>query len=248
MKYNVPLYMLLKESIERKIETGEYLPGEMLPSERAMAQELGMNRETVKKAINLLSKEGLVESIQGKGTFVVKKGQKIYHESYSPINNVGITAKLKLQGITQSSKMIAVETVRGNNRISKKLKINKQDYVYALHRTRYAEGVPFTVEYAYFPYDILDDDVHKYDFSEVSFYEYLNSKNHLPIEFRRKLIVVKCPKREANYLNIPIGTPVYLFEDIGRDKTGRIVEFVNTYTRTDQVKLTFNSYKDNGWY
>ena len=104
--------------------------------------------------------------------------------------------------------------------------------------------MPFTVEYAYFPYDILDDDVHKYDFSEVSFYEYLNSKNHLPIEFRRKLILVKCPKREANYLNIPIGTPVYLFEDIGRDKTGRIVEFVDTYTRTDQVKLTFNSYKE----
>lgn len=238
-----PLYIQVKESISKKINLGDYLPGEMIPSERTMAEEYGVHRETIKRAISLLVEEGLLHSVQGKGTFVTKRKAKIYEESYNSGNNVGITAKLKLQGMIPSNKIIAINTTTSLPRIAKKLKIRTDSEIFALYRLRYADGVPFTVEYAYFPNDILDDDVYKFDFSEVSFYDYLNSKNHLPIEFGRVLKVVLCPEREAEFLDIQTGTPVYLFEDMGRDSDGRIVEFIRTYTRTDQVKLTFNSYK-----
>ena len=52
MDYRMPLYMQLKEIIMKRIEDGEYLPGEKIPSEREMADTYGVNRMTVKNAIN----------------------------------------------------------------------------------------------------------------------------------------------------------------------------------------------------
>ena len=49
MDYRMPLYMQLKEIIIKRIEDGEYLPGEKIPSEREMADTYGVNRMTVKK-------------------------------------------------------------------------------------------------------------------------------------------------------------------------------------------------------
>ena len=54
MDYRMPLYMQLKEIIIKRIEDGEYLPGEKIPSEREMADTYGVNRMTVKNAISSL--------------------------------------------------------------------------------------------------------------------------------------------------------------------------------------------------
>lgn len=88
----------------------------------------------------------------------------------------------------------------------------------------------------------MNENYCKYNYSQVSFYDYLSQIGHLPAEFKRKLTVVFCPLKEANYLVLEERIPIYLFEDIWRDSEGRIVEFIRTYSRTDQVQLLFNSY------
>ena len=70
MNYRPPIYMQLRDSIIKKIEDGDYLPDEMIPSEREMAQLYDINRMTVKNAIEVLVKDGYLYRIQGKGTFV----------------------------------------------------------------------------------------------------------------------------------------------------------------------------------
>ncbi len=53
------------------IATGRLKPGERLPSERAMAMEMGVSRQSVREAIHRARAEGLLESRQGGGTFVI---------------------------------------------------------------------------------------------------------------------------------------------------------------------------------
>lgn len=53
------------------IATGRLKPGERLPSERAMAQEMGVSRQSVREAIHRARAEGLLEVRQGGGTFVI---------------------------------------------------------------------------------------------------------------------------------------------------------------------------------
>ena len=66
----LPLYAQLKECLRREVATGAYSADEPLPDERALAQQLGLSRTTVRRAIIELTKEGLLGRIRGRGTFV----------------------------------------------------------------------------------------------------------------------------------------------------------------------------------
>ena len=60
MDYRMPLYIQLQDIIIKKIEEKQYLPGEAIPSERKMAEAYGVNRMTVKRAVNKLVEYSLV--------------------------------------------------------------------------------------------------------------------------------------------------------------------------------------------
>ncbi|MGL5615887.1 MAG: GntR family transcriptional regulator [Sarcina sp.] len=73
---SLPLYEQIKGQIEGAILKGQLLPGESLPSIRFLARELKVSIITTKKAYEELEKEGLIETIPGKGSFVSKKNSQ----------------------------------------------------------------------------------------------------------------------------------------------------------------------------
>lgn len=68
---SVPLYAQLKDLLTERIESGEYAPGEQIPTEMALCEELDLSRPTVRQAIAELVSEGLLQIKKGKGTFVL---------------------------------------------------------------------------------------------------------------------------------------------------------------------------------
>ena len=66
----VPIYEQVVNQIKAQIISGELKDGDVLPSVRSMAAELRISSLTVKKAYDYLEEEGLVTTVQGKGTFV----------------------------------------------------------------------------------------------------------------------------------------------------------------------------------
>src|SRR5699024_11697021 len=69
---SVPLYEQLKDIIEHKINSNEYKVNEQIPSERELGETYDVSRVTVRQAIALAEKEGLVSKVHGVGTFVAK--------------------------------------------------------------------------------------------------------------------------------------------------------------------------------
>ncbi|WP_232698047.1 MocR-like pyridoxine biosynthesis transcription factor PdxR [Brevibacillus daliensis] len=68
----IPVYKQIVQYLEQRISNGEYPPGTLLPSERLLSKELGVNRSTIVAAYEELRAFGIVESLQGKGTLVSK--------------------------------------------------------------------------------------------------------------------------------------------------------------------------------
>lgn len=66
----IPIYEQIKEQIIKLINCGVYEPGDRLPSIRALASELKLNVNTVKRAFLELEADGVVYSVQGKGVFI----------------------------------------------------------------------------------------------------------------------------------------------------------------------------------
>jgi GntR family transcriptional regulator of abcA and norABC len=65
-----PVYKQIADHMERRITYGEFPPGSLLPSERSLAKELGVNRSTVVAAYDVLRAAGIIETKQGSGTRV----------------------------------------------------------------------------------------------------------------------------------------------------------------------------------
>lgn len=65
-----PLYQQVADAVQRRIEDGEFEPGQPIPSEKTLEQEYGVARGTVRRAVALLGERGLVVTIQGRGSFV----------------------------------------------------------------------------------------------------------------------------------------------------------------------------------
>ena len=72
-----PIYEQIKTHIHSAVLSGELKAGEALPSLRKLAKELRISVLTVTRAYNELADEGVVQNIQGKGTFVMDKGNEL---------------------------------------------------------------------------------------------------------------------------------------------------------------------------
>ena len=65
-----PLWRQLADILRAQIESGRLPAGRVIPSEATLMQEHEVARGTVRKATDVLVQEGLVERVQGRGTFV----------------------------------------------------------------------------------------------------------------------------------------------------------------------------------
>ncbi|MDQ6780711.1 MAG: GntR family transcriptional regulator [Candidatus Eremiobacteraeota bacterium] len=66
----VPIYLQLMEQVKRAVALGVLAPGERLPTVKQLASELTVNPNTVARAIRELEREGVIETSQGRGSFV----------------------------------------------------------------------------------------------------------------------------------------------------------------------------------
>ena len=76
-KSRLPIYEQLYKSITRMAALGAIDRGEALPSVRTLAQELGVNPNTVQKAYQMLEHDGIICSVPGKGSFISNNSSAI---------------------------------------------------------------------------------------------------------------------------------------------------------------------------
>ena len=90
---NIPIYEQIKEQIKNKVVSNELKTGELLPSIRNLAKDLRISVITTKNAYEELEREGYVETIPGKGTYVAHKNlQLIREEQLQKVENLIDTA------------------------------------------------------------------------------------------------------------------------------------------------------------
>jgi GntR family transcriptional regulator, transcriptional repressor for pyruvate dehydrogenase complex len=64
------------QTLQQRILSGAYAPGEVLPGQRQLAGQLGVSRGALREAVSVLMTLGFLRSIPGKGTFVAHRGQR----------------------------------------------------------------------------------------------------------------------------------------------------------------------------
>ncbi|RKI43744.1 GntR family transcriptional regulator [bacterium D16-51] len=239
MDYRMPLYIQLQDIILKKIEEKKYLPGEMIPSERKMAEIYGVNRMTVKRAINKLVEEGYLYRELGVGTFVAKRDNKKIDIDYqNETGNSGISAIFRERGIKISNRILGMGDITGSKFINYKLGQAETEIIWGLHRVRFGDNMPFAIEYTYVPKKYFDD-IDNFDFSKVSLYDYMEANGHLPTHFIQNLIICSANEKIADLLNVKKGSAVFRIEYQASDKDYNLVEYTKSYLNPEFAEFRF---------
>jgi DNA-binding transcriptional regulator YhcF (GntR family) len=100
-----PIYEQVNRQIKAQIISGELLEGEALPSIRRLAQDLQISVITTKRAYEELEKEGFIDTVEGKGSFVAMQNKELLREKKMKIVEEKLAAAVeqsRLLGITRA--------------------------------------------------------------------------------------------------------------------------------------------------
>ncbi|MDF2679000.1 MAG: GntR family transcriptional regulator [Brevibacillus sp.] len=224
MEHKIPMHAQLRELIREKIEDGEYAYGQPIPSERELATTYGLNRMTVRSAIEALVGEGILKKVQGKGTFVTKSkiGSNLYKLQ-------GFSKMLLTKGIQPSTKLLYAGKRKAGHKYASIFNLEEEAQLFRIIRLRLGDDEPFTLEDTLIPYDLLAE-IDQYDFGVHSLYELFDA-NGINLEMAHEtLTLVKIRNVEAKLLQVPPGSSVFLHECKSYDGNNRVVEFTKSYT------------------
>ena len=231
-----PLYIRVRDDLLARIEDGTYSPGSVMPTELELASLYGVSRPTVRQALSLLAEEGIIERHRKRGTIVADRRL----ESHFVEKLVGFEGQRPLVDESKSgmtNKVLAFRRVVPRESVAKAMELERDQEVYLLMRLRSVDGEPQVIATSYTPADLYPT-LMEHDFEHESLYAVFALLGH-PIETVERELSVEMPEPTlAELLAIDLRVPCFVFDSIGRTRTGRVVEYSHVLYRGDTNRFT----------
>jgi len=212
----VPLYFQVAQHLEQLIESGELPMGTRLENETDLADQLGLSRPTMRRAIEYLVAKGLLVRKRGIGTQVVDA--KVTRE-------VGLTSlwdDLAKNGRDPSTAVVSFGTEPAPGAVSVKLGIAPGTPVYVFERLRYADAEPLALMRNHVPEHLIR--LTAADLEEQGLYNLLRA-NGISLRIAKQAIGARAATApEARALGERRGAPLLTMERSAFDEQGRAVE------------------------
>jgi len=235
----VPLYTQLKTLIIAQIESGQLLPGAILPSEFELMEVLGVSRPTVRQALSELAAEGYIDKQRGRGSFVAHR--KIEGQFLNKLQT--FEDEMRHQRLTPSTRMLSLRRVSGIPRVNDRLGLPHSDELVELTRLRFADGVPVVYVDTHLPFapfvGLLNADLEK-----SSLYETLERDHGTRVSRVTRTIEASAARAsEAELLEVRPGSPICLVRTTAYAADNRAVEFSVASYRGDMSTFTVELYR-----
>ena len=218
-----PLYQRLQRALRDAIADNRLAADDALPPERDLAEEFGVSRITVRRALETLVEEGLLTRRQGAGTFVTSRVEK----NFSKLSS--FSEDMAARGRKPESVWLSRSAGAVNPEESLTLGLSPGAVVYRFNRIRYADGSPMAVEYSTVPGFCLPNE----NAVEESLYEALEKHSSRPVRALQRLRAVLFSGERARLLTVADGSPGLFIERRGYLPDGRPVEYTQSYYRGD---------------
>jgi len=190
-------YLVIYNDIAEKIKSGKIKPNTKLLSEHELTEKYETSRETIRKALNLLSQDGLIQKIKGKGSIVLDVAKINF-----PIS--GLVSFKELAGtLGKESKTIVREfgLMKPDDFAKTQLNVTNKDEIWKVVRTREIDQEKVILDKDYFNKKYVP--FLTKEICENSIYEYLENELKLSISFARKEILVEeCTEEDYQYLDL----------------------------------------------
>lgn len=194
-------YSAIYGALKKTILNHGYDRTKMLPSEAHPIEEFQCSRNTVRRAIQQLNQEGLVQSINGKGVVVLEQIPDEDKYTFSFNNIMGMREIQKNRGASLSTRVLLFETVPVTEELSRKSGFSIGKEAYRIHRLRLVDGEPVFLDCNYFLCDAVPGLTA--EIAQNSVYEYIEQTLGLKIlGSRRRLRIEAAASEDIDYLHL----------------------------------------------
>jgi GntR family transcriptional regulator len=219
-------YRAIADELRGRVESGELRPGRLLPSESELSRAHAVSRVTVRKALDLLREEGLIDARQGFGWFVsadpVRQALGRLGTIEDQLGELGLISQRRVVGFRFRVPPTRVRQVLG------------VEAVLEVRRVNLADGQPFARVTVWCPEEV-GAGLSQADVERTPFYELVG----VPIGGATQTIgAAGAGAADAELLEIPVGSPVLRCERVTRDIEDRpllVSEHVFPAHRTEFV-------------
>ena len=201
-------YRQIADDLRRRVDAGEFAAGRLLPSEAELSGAYSASRVTIRKALEALRAEGLVDARQGFGWFVADETVRQALGRLATIEE-----QLEGSGRRSERRILDFAFVKPPARVFRVLGVDK---VLQVRRLNLADGHPFARVTVWCPED-LGAELSRTQVEQSSFYDLL------PIEIGGAVQTIgadAASARDAELLQIPKGSPMLVCERITSDAAG----------------------------
>ena len=228
----MPLYRQVKSHLVRRVLSGEWKPGESLPSEMKLADEYRLSQGTVRKAIEEMASEGLVSRRAGRGTFVTS-----HSNDRRPFRFNRLMSNHGQKVAGDNVEFIFCRDAVADPRPAAALNIPVGAPVVDMLRLRRFDGKPMLAERIVIPTSLMPG-------IRAHLTEELPASIYLLMERRYNILVTRVEERvrarlpdpeQAKLLELDLATPVLEVERTAYSLGGDAVEWRTTTCETSAV-------------
>ena len=221
-----PRYVQLRRRLEKGIESGVLPPNTSLPPERELAEITDLSRVTVRKAIQELVREGLIEQRQGSGSFV---REPLARMEQSLRHLTSFTEDMAQRGMDTQSRWLERGLFVATPTEAATLGLADGAEVARIYSLREAGGRPMALERASLPLDILPNPLEV----KTSLYEVLDRLGNRPVRAVQKISAINLAANESDLLGVAEGAAGLRIERTSYLADGRVVELTRSLYRGD---------------
>lgn len=234
------LYLQLETELKQAILDGKYGVGERIPTEQELCDMFGMSRITVRRAVQDLVEEGLLNKVRGRGTFVAVP-KHILGAQPAPERGFG---DMSSTGKRTVHKVLEKSVEHADTDLGKLLGIAPGSEVYYIRRLILEENFPMAIDNLFvsakrFPDlpDLLHDD--------TSFYELVDE--HYQYKFGMESLTLDASTArgdEGTLLRCPVGSPLFILRKKMYCANGVPMHYSKSIVRADRISYHFEVDRD----
>lgn len=227
-----PAYLQLSQQLKAAIQAGRLAAGSAIPSERDLAEALGLSRMTVRRALEELVSARYVEQRRGSGTYVTGKRLE------QPVDRVlGFVDEARNLGFKPGSVLLSIKKQGASSKVADALGLTVDTPVLTISRLRTADDEPIALQTAHL-IPALSELSHDLLKRTGSLYQTLQQQFGVRPNHARQIISARLPNRyEQTMLAIAESTPVLALERTTLNAEAQPFEYVESAYRSDRYQM-----------
>ncbi|SDP77993.1 GntR family transcriptional regulator [Halobacillus aidingensis] len=230
-----PLYRRIAQQIKEEIQSGIWKEGEAIPTEMHLSKRYEASRVTVRQAIKGLVEEGLLEKVQGSGTYV--KEQKIEHNIFELLS---FTEEMRRLNKEPVNKVLHFELKEAEDHVKRMLQLADGEKVFYVRRQRLVDDIPYVVEDTYLPVSMFPN--LSYGIMTGSKYDYIEKEVGMKIKDSFQEVIPVLPSTDiAEALTVEESMPILKIQSYSVFVDGTIFEYSENHFKSDEYKFTLRA-------